>query len=242
MNRSSNPIYQRLVRNTHGIAMIEFAAVLPFMLLLLFGGIELTRFILITQRVEAGAQMLASIASQYPAATENPPAAAQISQFELTDNVFPLLTRILEPCQTNNCGAQFASTAVHPDYVSIITSFRREGNQTLIKWQLGGGGSLGGVLSRISGLGPNNPPTVAARNRPVSFTDADMAALANAMAPNENLIAAEIFYEYRPVFATLLGTLGVTITPTQLYRAAYVSPRNEPLICLPPLFTYSECP
>jgi len=242
MNRSNPSSLRRFWRNKNGVAMIEFAAVLPFMLLLFFGGIELTRFILITQRVEAGAQMLASIASQYPAATQTPPAAGQISQVELTNNVFPLLTRILEPCQTNNCAAQFASNAVHPDYVSILTSFRREGNQTLIKWQLGGGGSLGGVLSQISGLGPNNPPSVSARNRPVSFTDAGIGAAANAMAPNENLIAAEIFYNYRPVFANLLGTLGFTIQPTQLYRAAYVPPRNEPLICLPPTFTYGECP
>jgi len=241
MNHSNQRWACRLWRNRNGVAMIEFAAVLPFMLLLFFGGIELTRYILITQRVEAGAQMLASVASQYPPATQNPSADGQLSQSELANNVFPLLTRILEPCQTSNCAGQFASNAVHPDYVSILTSFRREGNQTRIKWQMGGGGSLGGVTSQISGLGPSNPPSASARNRVVSFADAEMSALANAMEPNENLIAAEIFYSYQPAFAGLLGTLGFAIQPTQLYRAAYVSPRNGELICLPPTFTYSEC-
>jgi len=231
-------VYRCFRSSRDGIALLEFALILPFMLALFFGGIELARLIMVIQRVEAVTVQLANVTAQYAPATTALPESGKIHQFELTNNVFPLSRRILYPCNEADCSSRFGPTFNDPDFVAILTSIRREGTQTLVKWQLGGGGSLGGVLSRVSGLGPNNPPTPSARNAATIFTG-EMAALANGMYPNENIIVAEAFYEYRPIFSSVLLYLGVNIPPFQIYRSAYVPPRNGDLVCLPPAFVYA---
>ncbi|PZP86332.1 MAG: hypothetical protein DI582_03030 [Azospirillum brasilense] len=224
--------FTQFVRNTRGVALLEFAFVLPFLLVIFLGGAELARYIVISQKLEQAAYVITNMTAQYPRATTSAPKAGELHEYELTDNVFSNVPRIIDP---------YTGGAANPRVVGILTSIRREGAQTRVKWQLGGGGSLGGVLSEVNGFGPFRPPNPAAKNSPVTF-GGEKAGLIAGMYDGENIIIGEIFYNYQPFLAGVLTGLGLNIPAAQLYRSVFVSPRGEPLICLPPAFTYSECP
>lgn len=212
-----------------GVALIELAFVLPFIFLLLWGSIEITRYITIAQRVDKSAYTIADIVSQYLPATPAR-AAGEISQAALQDDVFPQLRRLLSPHDAEG------------DRIAILTSVRNEGGRLLVKWQLAGGGSLGGtaVRSLVNGAGPALDPGV--RNSPANFSG-DAAALLtgpSGMAEGENMIVAEVFFHYRPLLRRLLlsNRTGeqLDIGEAILVRRLFIRPRRGDLDQLPPSF------
>jgi len=222
-----------------GVAFIEFAFVAPFLLLLLFGGIELARYILIAQRLDAATGMLATVVSQYEPATDNTKEDGKLHQDYLSTDVFPLARRVMLPCdEQTDCAARFSSTYNYPEYVAILTAVRRESDGLKVKWQMGGGGSYGGVASLINGGGPNNPPNAGVKDGAVTVTG-ETRTLLNNMRLGEVIIVAESFYNYTPLYQTLLERLGWRPEAAQMYRAVYMPPRKGDLICLPPTFLYS---
>ena len=224
------------ISHTGGIALLEFALVLPFIMLMLLGGLEVTRAIVITQRTEKTGYVVADVTSQYmPYSTG---AAGEISATELTTNVFPLFSRIM---------GSYADTTKQ---AVILTSVRQEGGVKLVKWQVAGGGTLtNGVTSIVNGLGPAAiGPSVA--NTAASFTG-DAATQLAGMVDNENVIVAEVFYYYQPIWASVLNATTVNYngtqtaasiaTPRVLIKRMFFRPRNGDLICLPSSFMYSSC-
>ncbi len=55
---------KHFLRNESGMAYLEFAICLPFILALLMGSVEVTRYILITQKVEKTAVTISDVVSQ----------------------------------------------------------------------------------------------------------------------------------------------------------------------------------
>ncbi len=60
----NSPFIMRFLRNESGVALVEFAFAFPILIVLSYGVIELTRYILITQKVEKLAHSLADITAQ----------------------------------------------------------------------------------------------------------------------------------------------------------------------------------
>jgi hypothetical protein len=134
-----------------GVAFIEFAIALPFLLILLLGGIEVTRYVLIVQKVEKAASTISDVVAQ----------ASALSQNDL-DNIITAGGQVMEPYSFGSNG-----------YV-IISSVTQVGtpagdNPPIIKWQYGGGGTwvqpsqigtTGGVASLPSGLALNDADNI----------------------------------------------------------------------------------
>lgn len=210
-----------------GVAFIEMAFVAPFLILLFIGGYELVRYLVILQKVEKATYALANITAQYPPTTAEP-ADGQIDEEELRSNVFPQLQRIMDPYDDTS------------QYVAILTSIRKEDDDVLVKWQMGGGGSLGSVVSIVNQASPSDPPNISARNQVTSF-ESDLNDALATMLDNENMVIAEVFFAYTPVMQETLTSIGLNIEPVTVHRWLFLKPRNGDLICLPPSFYYSDC-
>src|SRR4051812_44434165 len=110
-------------RAQEGVAYLEFAICLPFLLALLMGAVEITRYILIAQKLEKVAFTLADVTSQGQTIT-----TAQL------DRIVTAASQVMQPYT-------FSANA----YV-IITSVTQTGaytgsNPAIIKWQYKGGGT-----------------------------------------------------------------------------------------------------
>jgi Flp pilus assembly protein TadG len=214
------PILKRWWRHTGGVAFIEFALVWPFFIILIFGGIEITRALLIQQRVERASYALADMISQY-APAQNPLLAGQLSEAELTANVFPQLSRIL---------GSYSNPA---DQAIIATSFRREGAAMRINWQKA---SAADTLTGCDALTPANcvqsivngrtPGTINAgvANTLTSFPAAEQAIL-GAMVSDTRITVVEVYYQYRPILSTLLQSVGTAGAPGFAGFNFFLAPR-----------------
>lgn len=225
-------MFQRISADRRGLAFIEFALVAPFILLIIFGGIELTRFMLIVQKVDKTAYAMADLTAQYTPAT---PArnSGEISVDEMNNVVFRQFAALMSPYEAPVNGS------------IIISSIRRERDDVRIKWQIASAGySDAESISAVSGLTPAgvNSNGAALRDRVATFTGDTAIEMSN-MLGYENMIVSEVFFRYRPILSNVLQGLELpfTLGETTLVRRLYSRPRNGNLICLPPTFIYDEC-
>ncbi len=228
--------FMRAARSEDGVALLEFMLVFPIIMLMLFGALEVSRAMLITQRTEKAGYVMADVASQYiPASGDR--LGGELSETELRTNVFPLLTRMM------GIYADPSKQAV------ILSSVRMEGGVKRVKWQIAGGGTLTqDVASVVNGLSPSAiGPAV--KNQPTSFAPEVEAQLVG-MAQGENLLVAEVFYFYEPIWTSVIqatptsfstGEIATVAREKLLVKRMYFRPRSGDLICLPGSFTYPEC-
>ncbi len=112
----------RVARHEGGLAVVEFAIMLPVLMTLFYGCIETTRFILVTQKAEKLAHTVADVTAQSATVT--------------TAN----LDRLMEA--TNDIMQPFP---FHDDGVVLISSlYRTQGSTSVprVNWRYGGGGDL----------------------------------------------------------------------------------------------------
>ncbi|MDA5193917.1 TadE/TadG family type IV pilus assembly protein [Govanella unica] len=111
---------RQLLQDQRGIAAVEFALILPFLILLFLGGFELSRFLLINQKVDKSVYAVADIVSQQTSVTN-----AQLGQIILA------ASEIMRPQPIGNKGR------------IILTSVYKNGsNAPVVQWQYAGGGTL----------------------------------------------------------------------------------------------------
>ncbi len=115
--------FRKFRKSEDGVAYLEFAITLPFLIALLMGAIEMTRYILITQKVEKVAVTIADVVSQ----------GSTISTTDL-NNIINAAQQVMLPYTFSSNG-----------YV-IITSVKQTGAYTVsnpprVNWQYKGGGT-----------------------------------------------------------------------------------------------------
>ncbi|MBN8543549.1 MAG: pilus assembly protein [Alphaproteobacteria bacterium] len=179
----------QFLRNESGIAVTEFAIASGFFMILLLGGFELSRAVLVNQKVEKVAYITADVTSQATVLT-----ADQMDEYLLA------ASQVMDPFE-------FAENGV-----VIVTSVERDpGDVQRIRWQYEGGGSLE-AESRV-GLA-------------VGVT----AVLPEGLIINErdNVIVAEVFYRYTPMFAA-----NGLYEETDIYKTAVFKPRLGALTTAP---------
>lgn len=221
----------RFRRDDRGVALMEFALIIPFLMLIFYGGIELTRYMLIAQKLDKSAYALADITNQFPPATAAR-APGELSVTQMNTTVFPQFISLMEPYDATSLGSV------------IVTSLRQESGVPRIKWQIAGGGSYadGQTISAISGLSPAavNGAGASLRDRTATFLPEIQTDMDN-MRDNENMIVSEVFFRYQPFMAALLQGLQLPLNlgEVTLTRRVYTRPREGDLACLPETFVYS---
>ncbi|MDX1922342.1 MAG: TadE/TadG family type IV pilus assembly protein [Alphaproteobacteria bacterium] len=125
----------QLIRDNSGVAAIELAVVLPMLMTLFLGVVEISNFVLVNERTEKMAHTIADVVSQGEA----------ITTAEL-ENILSASSEIMKPFPFSSLGHV------------IITSVHREVNDTpKVAWQYEGGGTLTNTHSNFGGAGFASP-------------------------------------------------------------------------------------
>ncbi|MBI1273960.1 MAG: hypothetical protein GC131_07735 [Alphaproteobacteria bacterium] len=174
-------------RGERGIAAVEFAMAMPVLVTMLYGGFELTRFIMIVQKSERIAHTVADIVAQ----SENSISASQMNDILLA------AAEMMEPF------------AFGTDGIVIVSSVYRDnsGNPaTKVRWQYSGGGTLskssqigstGGAASLPNGLTLNDKDNVVITEVYYTYTPA----IADDIIPETEIYKTSI---YKPRLGTLI--------------------------------------
>lgn len=171
--------WKHLRRAQEGVAYIEFAITLPFLLALFMGSVDVTRYILIAQKVEKVSSTVSDLVAQH----DN----MSTSQLNI---LIQAAGEVMKPYSFGAGG-----------YV-IVTSVTKTGtNAPRVNWQYTGGGTW--TQNSLIGA-PGN-----LANMPANFT----------MNSNENVIIAEVFYNYSPLISNSVITAG------QIYKLSVHKPR-----------------
>ncbi|MGB0695159.1 MAG: TadE/TadG family type IV pilus assembly protein [Rhodospirillaceae bacterium] len=168
--------FARLSREEKGLAAVEMAFVIPVLVFLLLGGIEMGRLILINQKADRAAATLADLISQSEA----------VSETSIQD-IFEAATWVLEPYPAD------------PNAAMILTSVIGNGGAR-IAWQRARNTSPGESRVGQSGGAASLPPGFVVRD-------------------GENVVIAELFYDYEPLF--LPDLVGSRV----LSKSSYFRPR-----------------
>ena len=112
----------RIRRGERGIAAVELALVFPILLILMLGGLDMTRYMLYHQKVERIAFSISDLVTQSPSVTR-----VQMNEIVLAAG------QIMQPFTFGDEG------------VVIVTSVYKDPNQSFptVRWQYTGGGGLG---------------------------------------------------------------------------------------------------
>lgn len=120
----------RLLRDTRGVSAVEFAMILPIIVILAVGTIEFGRLLLLTQKLQNGSFILADLTARDRVA----------SRADL-ENVFFALTNIIQPFEFATAGT------------AILTSVSAAVDDApVVNWQLSGAGTLA-AESRVGAEG-----------------------------------------------------------------------------------------
>ena len=111
-------LFNNLRKNIRGSAAVELALAFPILLLLCFGGFEVTRYILINQKISKTVSSMSDLVARSPSIS-----AAEITQ------MFNAVPHLMEP---------FNEAA---DLRVIISSVVNYGAGPVVTWQQSGGGT-----------------------------------------------------------------------------------------------------
>ena len=112
-------MYKRFVKDNRGIAAVEFALLAPILLLLFLGGFEMTRYVLVNQKLSKTTASMSDLIARLKDLNE-----AEIS------NSFNAVEHLLEPYYDAG------------NVKVIITSVMNDGSDDVVNWQRCGGGSF----------------------------------------------------------------------------------------------------
>jgi len=186
----------KFLKDERGVTAIEFALVLPVVVLILLGCFEVPRFLLICQRIARTSSGVADLVAQ----ADEPITKNQV------DDIFKAAKIMMQPYDVIANGKIYISSINKPAATVQLT------------WQRNNAGSIG-TASKFGT--PPAPPAI-----PPAPTN-----LPAALAPgtNEEVLAAEVYFNYQPIFSTLI------YSGSQLYMVSYSRPRNKNLLTPPPL-------
>ena len=165
-----------------GTAFVEFAMSLSVLLLLFLGSIEVTRYVLIMQKVEKIAQTVADVVTQAD------PNSAPLTTTEMTQ-IMGAVPDMMNPYAFGASGYVIVTDLT---YVTVGAS-----NTYVINWQYCGGGTLyaNANNSHIGYVGMPGTPSP-----PANFT----------MILNEEIVVAEVFYNFTPLTTTKWSVMGAS--------------------------------
>jgi Flp pilus assembly protein TadG len=184
---------EKFLKDERGVAAIEFALVLPVVLLILLGCFEVPRFVLIYQKLARTASGVADLVAQ----GDEPLQKNQMNDIFIAGKV------MMQPYDVIANGKIIVSSINNPS-PSCAGSVG-----TKVTWQKDNGGSATGTTK----VGAKcQSPVLPAALMPGN---------------GEEVLAAEVYFNYVPVFTNLI------YSGSQLYTISYTRPRNKNLMTSP---------
>lgn len=186
---------KRFLECIQGVAAIEFALLLPFLAILILGATEVSRFILIRQKLEQTTSTMADLVTQggtvSSSGLDEIGRGAEVLMRPFAFNASLIFSSFANPSEAiGNC--------INP-------------NVQCVAWQYSPYGSHGSQFGSVGGI-----PTL-----PGGYQ----------VAADQNIIGAEMYYEYQPLFP-LTPRLMPFLAPTTLYATALYAPRQDLLLTL----------
>ncbi len=222
-----------------GLALIEFSFSITALIFLFIGGVELSRYVLIIQKLEKSVSEVADVVTQ----TNSSIGPIQDANMQQITSALPFM---MNPYYTS--GLYNSSTAGLS--LIIVTDVSRQANNGTtctdanpcysVNWQYCGGmNASGSIAANPSRIAPSGAPAQHTTGTPTDIThdQANPNSPLNgfSFAAGEEIIVAEYFYNFKPI---LLETL----VPTSLvYRYAIFSPRLGSLATPPTGSSSSQC-
>lgn len=112
-------LLRRLMRDMRGVAMIEFGFAAPILIVMTFGTVELSRYVLLHQKLDRIAMTIADLTAQ----------SEEIAETDIS-NIFDAVSHIGQPFEVTGRGRVY------------LTSVSRSGNNVTVDWQRDNGGSV----------------------------------------------------------------------------------------------------
>ncbi len=199
-----------------GIAAVEFALILPLLLLLYFGSIELTQAVRASRKVDLVAAALANLTSQQATcATGTTPCLAE-ADMTGSNGIFTAAAAIMAPFNTTNLKMTISQVNITSYNGSLIAR---------VDWTVT---NNGGTARPCNGGGPNNSllaGTVGTSNS--SFRSYMPASYTMTGAPTGSMIVADVIYQYKPGMGWDFFQWSNTTTAFQMAAIGYYRNRNS---------------
>lgn len=218
-NRSKSS-YKRphvgMLSDCSGTSAIEFALLVPLLVLMLFGTVELHRYILHTRQIAAAAAAVATMIAQRGegySASETPS-----MEFDLVPHMFPALNPVGSPFfWWRRLGFQIRHVVFTPTVAGCTSSCTYQAN---LAWQWGTGGvTCGLVPAAAAGATPTSGTIPAAAFGPGSMTVVDFQynfepLLGSTIVPTKTIVAQALAAtRFASPYIDNQSTLNVTRCP-----------------------------
>lgn len=161
-----------MARSQEGLAYIEFALSIGVLMIMFFGAIEISRYILIVQKVEKTVDTLTDVLTQ---SQPNSMSNSAITQY------LSATQQLMNPYAFGSSGAVI---------LTDITTPAATNSPATINWQVCGGGTLSAASALGTGAGTTVPSA--------TFSSVLNGYSMNA---GEEIIVGEIFFNYTPMLA-----------------------------------------
>jgi Flp pilus assembly protein TadG len=175
LKKAVPPRLRRFIAGEQGVTAIEFALVLPVVLLILLGCFEVPRFVLIYQKIARTSAGVADLVAQ----ADEPITGNQMQDIFLAGKT------MMQP---------FDVIANGKIIVSSINNL--DGNGVTLTWQKDNGGNAKdpGTGTDVSSKVGNPGDTGSGVNLPATLVPGS----------NEEVLAAEVYFNYQPIFSSLI--------------------------------------
>ncbi|MDQ7249902.1 TadE/TadG family type IV pilus assembly protein [Dongia sedimenti] len=185
---------RRFGAEDRGVAAIEFAMVLPIVVLLMLGCFEVPRYVLVYQRLARTSASVADLVAQ---------ADEPISSPQMAD-IFSAGKMLMQPYDVVTNGEIVVSSINNPAGAGVILTWQRSNGAVTTASKIGVEGAQGNAVKIPTALLP---------------------------AADQEVLAAEVYFNYVPVFGTRI------YQGSELYMVSYSRPRNKNLTTKPAALT-----
>lgn len=182
--RMHNPMHRikKLFRNQDGVSMLEFGLTLPVLMIILVGGLEITRLILFHQKIDNATSRVADLITQMD--VENIPCTGVGGLQWMRDS---MMTAAMSPYSWDEDG-QLIVSAVEAEYADPNNPDNSIPTEQRVKWQWASGSNVSNIGSE-GGLANGSAWPGIFRVSPD----------AGGMFDGDRVIAVEVFYVYSPL-------------------------------------------
>lgn len=189
----------RMWRDGGGVAAVEFALVLPLMLLIYVGVIDVTRAVIASRKLSQLSRTVSDLVSQQPAAS------GSISIAGLS-NILAASSTVMAPYPTGTVTLTVSA-------VDIRAKSNKSCCDALVRWSFTQSGTLRACTTPLVQVPDGTTPTLA--NFPASLITANQAqGYGYATGAVSYVIVTDATYTYTPVFAQALAWLSGPIRKT----------------------------